>query len=521
MQRLKIRTALFRLPIAFTTLAFGVMIFVFPYFIDDLWYIEPVRDWFLGIDDTFPLDGLRECWRQHYATDNIRLANLTFSLLMLVPRWVGAAFTVIATLANLLLLCRLSNLSGKNSVIMAVWVCLLYSIGLPWVSEQAVLNYAVNYVWASAITLLLASVVLSDKSVGVIPAAALGFICGMWHEGFSVPALGATVAVMALRPQKYATRTNIIIAIGLIAGIAVLGMCPGALNRNKISELFDPATIFSTILRQPMLWAFMASALAGACIPRVRRRLDFGLVVFVAVAGMINFAIHLATHFAVRIAWCGELLAIAGMAHCTRALLDAVPDSWRNITSMAVMAATVGASAFLAVHLVVADYMTVKVAGQMKSIIERCRRPGPDLIFADYTNEFDAPLIAVRKTGFNMFSYLWTLNCFNKVYGSKGPKLIVDSRLRAVTPDSGHPIGGTPGMRRLGNCFFMPNDGYFSKEYDGEGVGAVIIGGRPLKRNITIVPFVSEADGRDYVQIYPSECVGRFGIYPITGIIVP
>lgn len=517
MPRVKIRNPLFWLPIALTTLAFGVMIFVFPYFSDDLWYLSSVREWFLGIDSSFPWASLKECWRQHYMTDNLRLSNITFTFLMLAPRWIGALLSTIAISANILLLCRLSTSPNKFRPAMAVWICLLYSAGLPWLNEQAALNYACNYVWSGALALFTVLMMLSARRPRLWAAALLGLLCGAWHEGFGVPVACGAVALMAFRPKKYLTPKNIAITAGIAAGTLYLLTCPGTLSRGRLDEFFSLSTFVMIIPRHTIMWLFLTALAAAYCVSAARRRLDGNLLLFIVCAAAANFAIDLATHFTIRVAWCSELLSIAGTVHCGLALYRAAPGGRRVVASA--RAATVAAGIFLAVHLVAADVTTVRSAARWKHIISEFRRPGDGVIFADYINQYDAPFIAFSKSGLELFSDFWNLRCLRDVYGVYGHKRVVDSRLRRVTAGCGSPAPGIPGLRKLSNCFFVPDEGQFHNTAEHQIYGSAIINGRPTPRNITIVPFVSEADGRRYWQLYPA--THRIVFNTPEGIIVP
>ena len=141
--------------IAMVTIAHILVYSIMPYTCDDFWYMTPLRDYCMGIDTSFPANGLWECWKYHYESDNIRLANVVFTFTLLIPKIFPSIMSGILVGVMLWLSSRLSGLSWRNPLLLGV-LALMLTFMLPWYEEMFTQCFALNYIWSTALSLWLA-----------------------------------------------------------------------------------------------------------------------------------------------------------------------------------------------------------------------------------------------------------------------------------------------------------------------------------------------------------------------------
>lgn len=481
------------------TVGFAVMFVLFPTCSDDFWYMLP-PDHAGGV-----WSGLREIWRSHWQGDNIRLANIVFSLFALLPKWIGSLLAGLCVAPVLTLMLRMSG--GKVGMTAAVWASALFTLLLPWNDQIAVMCFQFNYVVASLLALTVFYLFMDGRRRPLWVYLLAGFITGWWHEGFSVSVACALTAAMVLRPGECLYRRGVCLVVGLVAGTAILFTAPGATGRMaetgtalspallSVLRYYPAAIIFAVLWTVCMLW------------PRMRREATGAFCIVVIVVIIVNIAIHVLTAFAPRIGWCAELFAIAGIVRLGRNLWQGLRPG--RVLSVTAAVATAAVAGLLLVHLVVADIMTWRVRRSTEAVYAAYQK-GDDMdgvVFADFPTAFDAPFIAFQKPYYDIFTYWWNNMRAQRYLGRDVPLRAIPAVLADVDGSQGEVMPG--GARRIGHVFYMRDDGRFDDSTldaieDGwSDDGLVKIRGRNIRRQLHLAPFVSRRDGRRYIWIYP------------------
>lgn len=155
---------------------------------------------FNGGEDTFNVDAFLDYAEYMRRIDNWRLANLVAPLTSVVLD----CKPVFSMLTGLCIACMvfvpLSECSRNCRFISAVAIWAGYTLFLPWRNNILTGDYALNYIYSSALCMLLFSLVFKTlriaSSLSVVGMLLLSVIVAAWHEGISVPAGTALLAYM-------------------------------------------------------------------------------------------------------------------------------------------------------------------------------------------------------------------------------------------------------------------------------------------------------------------------------------
>lgn len=489
-----------------TTIGFAFMFVFFPLYSDDFMYMEPMLDY---IDHgESPWQGLWENWSSHYYLDNFRLSNIVFTLFLLLPKWIGCTLSGIGIFLTLRIMLRIAcGNENTISIWTAIWMCMLFTFGLPWFDQIVIMCFQFNYVWPGFLALLCLSIFIGNTRCNPWLVFILGFITGWWHEGFSVPEIAGFVILMLIWHKCFVTRTNIILFIGIIAGLSVLVLAPSfiyRINQSQASDLtnnFFPTLLYSLRYYIPGI-IFVILGILMLFSKQTRHLILSPLCAFIMICLMINYAIHIRTFFAARIGWWANICSILGIVYLTYNYIKINKLSITKIKIFKVVS-VIGA-VFMTAHLVFADVMTVKMKKDMDSILNRYAAT-PDIpgqvIFADFTDQISAPFFSLQKPYYNIFNYSWNSNqCVRWRYEKKYPLSVVPTQLEYVNGTQGDLLPS--GVRRIAkNIYYVSCD----KTYESiTASGKILLRGHYTPSLFYCTSFISKADGKRYLYIYPS-----------------
>ena len=501
-----------------TTIGFAFMFVVFPLFSDDFMFMEPMLDYFDRGKSPWP--GFLNSLEIHYYTDNLRLSNIVFSLFLLLPKWVGCTLSGVGIFLTLRMM--LLTACGEDrpvSIWPAIWMCLLFTFGLPWHDQIVIMCFQFNYVWPSVLALLCLRVFMGDTRCCTLPAVFLGFVTGWWHEGFSVPMIAGFVVLMLIWHKRYVSRKNLLMTAALIAGTLVIVLVPSFRERLSIT---NPGGNLLYLLVSTLRYfmpgiLFVVIATLMLLSRRTRPVVLSPLCTFILVCLAVNYIIHVRTHFAARIGWWANLCAIMGIVYLGYQYLKIRPLSKKTGVVMKVV--SVAAAVLLTAHLVCADVMTVKIRKETDNIIARYIA-APDVpeqdVFADFTDQLSAPMLAFQKPYYNLFTYNWQYIHTKRRYGKKNTLTVIPPQLEYVDGTQGELLPG--GVRRVTNSiYYAPIDS--KEEYCG-GNGKIMVHGRYIPSSFYCSPFISKADGKRYLYIFPANMAFRTFGAPIEDVVL-
>ena len=234
---------------------------MYPHIQDDLNYSLLLRDWLDGAASS-PWRGLADTWRLHWLSDNIRLANILFSLSLCLPQWVSGIGLWGCFAAWILLTLRIARPQSRSAWATAGVAALI--VLLPyWEGPMAGDCFRYNYIWATALSLWAVRLFIDPRKHGSAAMALWGLAAGWWHEGFALPLL-AGMAAVAITRRRDRDRRRLWLMGGIAAGVAILISAPGIWVRHEGWQ----AGLSLAGLRHMAIPVALAAAIAAAGIRR-------------------------------------------------------------------------------------------------------------------------------------------------------------------------------------------------------------------------------------------------------------
>lgn len=217
---------------------------VTPYLLDDWTFMGVYRD---DVDGGYAFSF--RAWSDYYqyirGFDNGRIANFLSPLSTMFTPWkelfpflTGLLMPIIAIL--ILPFREIEpGADGKLKALLLAFAWGLMIVGLPWRDTIFVRDYALNYIWASAINLAFLRLLwlICDKERArhdttwiLIPAILLAITAGGWHEGFAAATLCGLGLLAIARRFRLPGRFYLLTSIYLLSAI-IFAMSPGMVGR--------------------------------------------------------------------------------------------------------------------------------------------------------------------------------------------------------------------------------------------------------------------------------------------------
>lgn len=285
------------------------------------------------------------------AADNSRIANLLAPFTSVISPWptiwpliAGGSMGAVVALIS-----RLSGFGRNWKAAGIVWLfCTLF---LPWRNNLLVADYMLNYIVASAITLLFLKQLAELRQCNALRLAGmllLAIIAGGWHEQFSLSSC-AGIAMAWVMARQHPSRAQIAVASVYAISAVVFFLSPGMISRlgdevgNSYSDgllkaIVDLALVaaavgitfvmllsragrrhLSRLMREPRFILFFISMLAGAVISlgaghKPRSATWPEICAMIVLAYMLRPTLSRITQ---RGRWISIVAAIAALAICT------------------------------------------------------------------------------------------------------------------------------------------------------------------------------------------------------------
>lgn len=500
-----------------------VIYLLFPLVNDDLWYSEKFLSYVLhGVGD-FP-------WRQMADTvvahirleDNVRLANIVLLPLLALPRWLSAIVPAVAVGLLLVGVARLAGLRRRPGMLMLTAAALCISFLLPWHESFFTFCFSLNYVFPAAMmSWFLIALFRSGDGTHDGPrhwrwlAPVNAVLLGGFNEAFSLPLVGASVLLVACFREFRTRRFRVLFVCLCIGTLYVLVSRLFIIGSDTFAEAVRNTVIKVVKLQVPLTVYLVMLGIAAWRRGWRSVATPYNLVL-VAVA-LASVVINIIFQRGERISTCAHLASICGILRMAAAWVTLHGVS-RRVRALAVG----GGIALLAAHYVAVTRMVVRMHREWESIYGVIFSPdGPshNVIFTDVTVPEFETLLAWRKPSGDIFVG-WGLTVVNMTVSLHtaydGPKIyFIPSELRRVTANSGTPVPGTAGVRRLGRFYFVP----FSEQW--AGILPTRMGPFTKQMHFYDFRFTSEADGRDYLFLFPEVLYFPSFLLPVDSVDLP
>ena len=508
----------------------GVCLMGMPKYMDDLWYLNHLQDWFKmqGVDYPdaggnifkygIPWEGILEIWKDHAGTDNIRLGNVVAPILLLFPKWLGSGLMVVMFFFSLYLLCRLLRINLQRSALVPIGIVLV-ALVLPWNELMGSLVYQINYMGTTFFAMLVTWLIfIGRRPIAVrycIGALLLGFVAGWWHEGFGVP-LSFGLATLAVMYRRF-RRMDVYLAIaGLVAGVAVSLSCEGMHDRIGYMGGFIAGWFSNYLLINLYLPIFIfVSTLALTVYKRGWQRvIREPFWAFCISSGMASaFVMHYSLSFS-RGGWWFWLMMICAILH---SLQESFPKFWSHYSWKHILIC----SPFLLlvyVQLGFGGYYTLQFRQRLYDDFQEWKRNPHKTRFTDLSTLQDVPPICgyfpVGIMCARMYDQYasWQTKNWKSIFvlndnAYNEPNGGIPEALRYVTPESGYLLPGDANLRMKDGYLFKLEDEDMTRELKADDTS-----NREVELDLDFgkgyipvrqwqLSFVSEADGRRYIFV--------------------
>ncbi len=365
--------------LAITIISFFIFLDT-PYTGDDLAY----KGVFAGVSPRY------DSWLQyprwvvsHWLTTNGRLANYLMPLLGSLPKFIVALLCA----GVLGLMYRMAvTLSGVGKGIIA-GIC----FALPWWDAMHVFDCQLNYVWASAFSLVAVWIIFTIESDSWWFTALSALICfgaAMMHEAASLPIMTG-FAVYILYARWHPGRLQWIMLAVFAAGTACVLLSPGIIMRagqdTPADDALLPLLLKSDVIAASLWLIIIVMAFFRSGREELSQMFSSRLCVF-AVAALIGTCISLASGIVGRSGWFAELSALI------------VIFGWigRHIKPLSLWANLLVGTAVVAQLAGVAVWQH-RLGGQFAEFEDEYVSSSAGTVFLDYTRDNELPWWALGR----------------------------------------------------------------------------------------------------------------------------
>lgn len=461
---------------------------MFPYAFDDYTYMG-----FLGIDenglpDSIDWGNFYDCFIHNKQSDNLRLANMSAVFALAAPKWIIGLASAVLFSFSIILGGKTVGFTKNNGVAISILSALLILV-LPWWEGIVAVDYQLNYIWATALFALDIWLFLRDRHLQWFMGAILGLLLGIWHEGFSAPALIAMIFVAAVWKRfRNPGRLAMIFGIGL--GTAFLLWVPGmrlrfANHPDSISYYDVSRTILAL---SPIAVFFLLSIISWLSGKRdiIKSPVWTMLSIICIVSGTMKF---LQDDF--RVCWAGLFTACIGCVWLAGILTRRINQAYKL---------TAGSASLLLIvlNLTFADIESFRERNVVRQVIEAIRN-GKETLYVNGLKTFNnAPLLAWGKPLQTMWRWPAFESYYNLSSGSVDRLALVPDELESFNPQD---------ARIMPGGWWQTTEGWIVKRHDNRIDAMYMKVKTPLADEnvwVKIITFRSKADGELYDFVLPT-----------------
>ena len=489
----------------------GFMFIGIPKVMDDYWYINQLRPWFLSQGIFYPEDGgnifageglwegIKGVWTCHVLGDNVRLGNIMAPLFLIFPKWVGGGVSVLCLFYVMVGTFRLAGVDWRRSALVPLGI-VLFMWCLPWFQNMAVLDYQMNYLRASALAVFLLNILERRRlsKIGLVGLFLLSVITGMWHEGISAPVLSGLV-FLTIFYRSCRTRDFMVAEIGLLIGFSLLWLSPGMRDRlvgqrgfnMTISEMGWVVVTGSLLLVDIIIYVYEAIKRGW------RNVLSDRYMNFVLVSGIASLTIVVRTGIALRDGWWCMLVSILGFL---RLLQTYHGVYWQNYRRSNLLI-TVPLLAVVYLQCGITAYLSLEFRKLHRQYIEAYLSKPDETVFGKIYDLHNMPLLSAYLpfAHYPNETMVWVgIYYKSEEMGWPGFQGVVPEELRDVDAGSGRLVPGGTEIREKDGYLFAPFRGdsdFLMRMWVDMGRGTVMKQARAFE-------FTSERDGQRYIYIY-------------------
>ena len=376
--------------------ACGWLQYLTPWQRDDLYYGRYGK--FAMIADesgiTWPIG--KYFFKMHYATVNGRLGDkLILWVITWMPKRLIGAVSGLSCLSLFYFGSRLAFGSVRRHPLRTIMLVAALNCLLPWFCGIFITNIALNYLWGSALAVIVMWLFVRPPErqgallwVGLF---LLSLIAAWWHEAYSVAFLPGML-LFALLMRRRLKGSTVAILAGTFAGVVIVLVAPGFWVRVG-GEIYR--TPLPLMLRGAAIGLGLTWLVPLLLLTPLRRRLDrlslaAGAMVCVALGDIL--AIFFMSIYAVRMFWYVDVIALPVAAMLCVPLIGRVNAKLRVWSCVAL-------SAFLVVHYAVTIPVQAREDREYKEVSMKYMDSADGVVYYDCGGWDSGPWISLHKCG--------------------------------------------------------------------------------------------------------------------------
>lgn len=492
-------------------LAHWAIFAIFPRISDDYWYGLLQHDYLQGLSDAVSWGGVWETLRLHFTYDNMRLANVVFVFLQLLPQWLSAIIPAAVILWLCREICRFAGIDGRSPFLVTLTLLCL-SLFPPWFENFFSLCFALNYLPPAAMMCVYTTDITTTRQLSGW-AYANALILGFWHEAFAISLLvGSAVYLLTARPRRQSLK----LAACLLPGTLFLCVTAILATLRNCGFVVGDVDLLHNIVSvgklQVPLVLYIICVIYSAVSLRDWHKLFSPWVLLLLAIALTAISMNVVITRGERISTVAHIACIMGIIRC---LADATRNRRSTRRSALSCIAAMSIIVLLAWHYAAVIHRSLQIRRVWPDFEARAAiSPGP--VFVDIPSPATDNLILWRKPDSMIFN-VWNVWHFSD-YISMGQadrshRWIIPEALRTVTPTSGKPIPGNAGIRSVNGWLFMPDDA----DHAYLPIFTTRMGPFVKTQVCATYPFTA-SDGRRYIFIAPLNQYFPSFLFPISSM---
>lgn len=492
-------------------IGFGIFLIIYPKGNDDYWFMWEISGWYSRQGIIYPNEGgnifkfgvpwheISETIKYHLANDNVRLANIAGAFMLIFPKWFCSLFSWGGLLFSVYGCLKLADIDLRKSwlvgICLSLWVMVFY-----WYNEMGSVIFQFNYLVSGALYIgLMLLIKRNPKSTGdMIGLIVLTLISAFWHEGFAVPFL---ISLVVLQVCFKDCRNRSTFIVTTILTLSLFWHFGWVSTEHRMSDGWlglSSKRFVSQLCCHCSYWLSIVLSIIFIFKRGFKSYITDRLIIFLLVSMVTAFGISYYVNLE-RAGWWGDVSAVIMILYLFRKFDIKTKQyvGWRGIMASILLL-------IAGFQLTAADIYTIKWSREFPLIIKN---------FIDNPSQTQFSQLADypwKGWWFNRFMHYEKFNNPNHygLYYDRNVKTyrdlyVVPASLRHVRIEECTPISGNSGLFLYqGKYMIKPGGAEWAENIDHCDIKYMLFAVK--ERSLRFVPFVSDADGKEYQFVYPA-----------------
>lgn len=328
-----------------------------------------------------------------FYSDNVRLANLLDSMLLLVPKFIPVLICSVAFAIGFWLMTKITGIKNGQWRLMALFSFLLW-VAPMWEDAMFCHVFAFNYVFTIPLLFGMMFVFLHPDKFKLWIALVLGVLLGAFHESYSIAFMAGSVLTFVIRSDMR-TKKRIWMLFFVFIGFLWF-LCTPAIYSRQSFQTFSNSANYPKLMYCWICFLYLVVWILGF----IKRRSFVKSPLHLFAFGSISLLIISAFAGAARASMPAILLCCCGLTDVVHRFACKYSLRIKNIVAVVLFL-------FTASSLVAVCVETVKlrrICDKVADIYINSPR-GTKTAFSEMSFPWDAPMIALRRPDYQLTPY--------------------------------------------------------------------------------------------------------------------